>query len=125
VRAHTIIVGNCGTLTAGILLLPGAVPDDGLLDIIALNPTGMGGWLNVGWRLAFNRLLHRSRGGRLLLRVAPGVAAIRYGQARMIVARFNRPQAIELDGDSFGDVLRVRIAVRPGAVVVRVPGSTP
>lgn len=121
VRAHTMIVGNCGTLTAGILLLPDAAPDDGLLDIVALNPAGFGGWASVGSRLALNGMLHRSRGGRLLLRSAPGVSTIRYGQARTIVARFNRPQAIELDGDSFGDVVRARITVRPGAIVVRVP----
>lgn len=121
VRAHTIIVGNCGTLTAGILLLPGAVPDDGLLDVVALNPAGAGGWANVGSRLALNRMLHSSRGGRMVLRYAPGVSAIRYGQARVMLARFNRPQAIELDGDSFGEVMRVRITVRPSAVVIRVP----
>jgi len=121
VRAHTMIVGNCGTLTAGILLLPDATPDDGLLDIVALNPAGFLGWASVGYRLVLNGLLHRSRGARLLLRAAPGVSAIRYGQARVILARFNRPQAIELDGDSFGDVLRARITVRPRAVTVRVP----
>jgi diacylglycerol kinase family enzyme len=120
-RAHTIIVGNCGTLTAGILLIPGAEPDDGLLDIVALNPAGFGGWLGVGVRLALNRLLHRSRGGRLVLPFAPDVSAIRYGQARTMLARFNRPQAIELDGDSFGDVVRVRIRVQPAALLVRVP----
>ncbi|GAB3805757.1 hypothetical protein GCM10028798_28050 [Humibacter antri] len=121
VRAHTIIVGNCGTLTAGILLIPDAVPDDGLLDIVALNPVGFGGWARVGARLALNRLLHRSRGGRVLLQAAPGVSALRYGRARTIQARFNKPQAIELDGDSFGDVRRVRITVRPGAIAVRIP----
>lgn len=121
VRAHTVIVGNCGTLTAGILLIPTAVPDDGLLDIVALNPVGAGGWARLGSRLASNRLLHRTRGGRMLLHVMPGVDALRYGQARTILARLNHPQAIELDGDSFGDVIRIRITVRPGAVVVRVP----
>ena len=40
VNVHTIIIGNCGKLPGGILLLPDAKPDDGVLDFVALRPRG-------------------------------------------------------------------------------------
>ena len=40
VRAHTMIVGNTGLLTANVLLLPEAVIDDGQFEIVMLRPEG-------------------------------------------------------------------------------------
>jgi diacylglycerol kinase family enzyme len=126
IRAHTVIVGNCGTLTANILLLPDAVVDDGLLDVVVLRPKGVGGWARIGTRLALGGLLHRSRGGRLILQSAPALNALQYVQARELVVRFEAAEAIELDGDSFGDVVAVRITIRRLGLSIRVPeGSAP
>lgn len=47
VRAHTIIVGNCGALPANILLLPDAAVDDGEFDIVLLRPEGFFGWVQI------------------------------------------------------------------------------
>lgn len=123
IHAHTVIVGNCGTLTANILLLPAAKVDDGLLDVVVLNPKGFGGWAWIGARLVFGRILHRTKGGLLALQLAPAFRALRYAQARVLKAGFDTPQGVQLDGDDFGAVLGVSITVQPGALAVRLPGA--
>lgn len=121
VRAHTVIVGNCGTLTAGILLLPDAEVDDGLLDVVLLRPKGFWQWVRVGWRLMIGGILNRSRAGRVVLQSAPRLRAMEYVQGQSLAARFEMPQHIELDGDSFGEVTAATIRIRPRALTVRVP----
>ena len=124
VRAHTIIVGNCGTLTAGILLLPDAVIDDGLLNVVVLRPRGIAGWARVGSRLAAGGVLLRSRGGRLLLRLAPSLRALQYAQARRFQATFDGPQEVELDGDSVGRIIGVSLSVDRESLTFLIPQST-
>ena len=121
VHAHTVIVGNCGTLTAGILLLPDAKVDDGFLDVVLLRPRGFWQWLRVGSRLTVGGVLHRTNAGRVVLRSAPRLRAMGYLQSRRLAARFDSPQHIELDGDSFGAVTAARISLHPGSLTVRVP----
>ncbi|MBE1878854.1 NAD(+)/NADH kinase [Myceligenerans sp. TRM 65318] len=125
VRAHTVIVGNCGTLTAGILLLPDAEVDDGLLDVVLLRPKGFWQWVRVGWRLMIGGFLDRSYAGRVVLRSVPRLRAMEYVQGRSLTARFESPQSVELDGDGFGQVTAARIRISPRSLVVRVPGPRP
>lgn len=117
-RAHTVIVGNCGTLTGNMLLIPAARVDDGLLDVVMLRPKGRFGWAGIGTRLTLQGVAHRSRFGRSMLRLAPELRALAYAQGRRFEARFETPHGIEIDGDSFGLVVRARITVRPGALQV-------
>ena len=121
IRAHTVIVGNCGTLTANILLLPDAKIDDGLLDVVVLSPKGFGGWVLIGIRLAFHRFLHRTKGGKLALELAPSLRALQYAQAKTLHADFDKPKKVQLDGDNFGLVTSVTISVQPGGLTIRVP----
>ncbi|MBB4141069.1 diacylglycerol/lipid kinase family protein [Microbacterium invictum] len=118
VRAHTVIVGNCGTLTGNMLLIPAAKVDDGLLDVVMLRPKGRFGWARIGTRLTIQGVAHRSRLGRRWLQSAPELQALAYAQGRQFDVRFETPHGIELDGDSFGVVARARITVRPAAVRV-------
>jgi diacylglycerol kinase family enzyme len=120
IDAHTVIVGNTGTLTAGIVLLPDAVPDDGLLDVVVLRPKGAGGWAHIASRLAIGGVLSRSAGGRKVLRSAPQFRALRYAQSRRLAVRFVEPQQLELDGDGVGLVSAATITVLPSALLVRV-----
>jgi diacylglycerol kinase family enzyme len=119
-RAHTVIVGNSGSLTAGLLLIPDATVDDGLLDAVVLRPRGGGGWTNIGYRLTFNRLLHRTGFGRFVGRITPQARAIRYAQAKQMRVRFEEEQEIQLDGDPNGSVVSVTLTVEPGALGMRV-----
>lgn len=123
-RAHTVIVGNCGTLTGNMLLIPAAIIDDGLLDVVMMRPTGRFGWARIGTRLTLQGLARRSRLSRRLLQQTSDLHALAYVQGHRFEARFDAPHLVELDGDSFGHVTRVRVSVRPGALHVRVPAQT-
>lgn len=119
-RAHTVIIGNCGTLTGNMLLIPAAEVDDGLLDVVMLRPRGRFGWARIGTRVTIQGLAHRSRLGRSMLRLAPELEALAYAQGRHFEVRFETPHGIQLDGDSFGQVMRAQITVRPEALRVCV-----
>ncbi|MDR7191052.1 diacylglycerol kinase family enzyme [Microbacterium sp. BE35] len=119
-RAHTVIVGNCGTLTGNMLLIPAAVIDDGLLDVVIMRPAGLFGWAQIGTRLTLQSAARRSRVTRRWLSRSPDLHALGYVQGEQFEARFDTPHAVELDGDPFGHVIRARIGVGPGALHVRV-----
>ncbi|MFF9563905.1 diacylglycerol/lipid kinase family protein [Leifsonia sp. NPDC014704] len=120
-NAHTVIVGNCGTITANVLLLPDAVVDDGLLDVVVFQPRGPAGWAGIGSRLATNSLFARSRPGRWLMRKAPDLKALDYVQAGRFDARFDAPQELELDGDPVGVVIAITLTVQHRGLALRVP----
>src|SRR5690606_9812058 len=50
-RARTVVVGNVGFLQAGMPLLPDAVIDDGLLDIVILHPKSFLSWVPLAMRV--------------------------------------------------------------------------
>lgn len=125
IHAHTIIIGNCGTLAAGILLLPDAKPDDGFLDIVMMRPKGFWQWTRVGLRLAIGGILHRWKGGQAILQAAPALRALQYFQARTLTARFDQPQRIQLDGDDFGMILTATITVEHASLTIHVPTRRP
>ena len=120
-RAHTVIVGNSGMLTGGLLLLPGAVIDDGRLDAVIFRPGRGSGWTNIGYRLAFNRMLHRTRFGRLVASLTPTPRAIRWAQAYEMRVRFTEAQEIQLDGDAHGLISAASLSVQHHGLIVRVP----
>ncbi|NUL45390.1 transcriptional regulator [Cellulosimicrobium funkei] len=124
-RAHTIIVGNCGTLTGSMLLLPAAQPDDGLLDVVMLRPKGRFDWARIGTRLAVQGVAHRSRFGRSMLQLAPEMQALAYAQGWDFTVRFEVPHGVELDGDSFGSILAARITTRPAALQICCGDAVP
>jgi diacylglycerol kinase family enzyme len=117
--AHTIIVGNCGTLTGNLLLLPEAVIDDGLLDVVILSPIHAWGWIQVGVRLLLNRVLHRTRAGRAVVRYGRQVPGLEYSQGHTFTARFDQPEPLELDGDDVGQVIAFRSWIDHNAVTLK------
>lgn len=120
-RAHTVIVGNCGVLTANLLLIPDARVDDGLLDVVMFRPRNWNGWTQIGLRLTTQGLVHRLRVGRFLARLVPDQKALRYSQGRMFEAEFDKPRTIQIDGDVIGGIVRVRTTVRHGALLMVLP----
>lgn len=120
-KAHTVIVGNCGTLTAGLLLLPDAVIDDGILNAVAFRPKGGAGWTKIGYGLALNRFFHRTRFGRVLDLFLPTSRTLRYTSGRRLTVRFDVPEQIQLDGDPFGKVSGAVLEVRHRGLAIRTP----
>ncbi|NQX33389.1 diacylglycerol kinase family protein [Herbiconiux sp. VKM Ac-2851] len=124
VRAHTIMVGNCGSLPANILLLPDAAVDDGLFDIVLLRPEGFFGWLQIMGKIFWeNGVLRRTAAGRRLMGSAREVRALNYLRGKELVLRLRRPEEIELDGDGFGTAIAMKTWIDPGALKVRVPAD--
>lgn len=120
-RAHTVIVGNCGTLTGNMLLLPDAEVDDGLLDVVMFRPKGGFGWARVGTRLTMQGWFRQSRLNKRLRTLMPNLHALAYAQGKQFDVRFDTPHGVELDGDSIATIVRARITVEPGALSLRVP----
>jgi diacylglycerol kinase family enzyme len=121
---HTLIIGNCGSLPGNILLLPDAVVDDGLLDLLLMRPGSALGWLRVWGKVAWvNVVLRRTKAGRTHVG-AKNDGDLRYETGTEFVARLSRPEEIELDGDPFGKTTAFKTWIEPGALTVRLPKDT-
>ncbi|CAN5167492.1 diacylglycerol kinase family protein [soil metagenome] len=125
--AHTILVGNCGTLAGNVLLLPDAEIDDGVFDIVALRAESFFGWAEVWVKIFWeNGVLRRSSVGRKLVSdYGRPVRTLRYLKASAITARLERAEDFELDGDEFGKAIAFKAHVEPLSIAVRVPISVP
>jgi len=109
-RARMVVVGNCGELTGGMVLIPDARLDDGELDAVVLAPHGV-----AGWAAALHDLLVSRRGDRRDLR--------RFA-ASAIDAVTDRPVMSELDGEPVGPRRRMATRALPGALTVIVQAAT-
>jgi diacylglycerol kinase (ATP) len=125
-KVYSILFANCGTLPAGILLIPDASVTDGTLDVAVIQPTGMLGWLGV-WRKIWwdNSVLRRFRAGRRVLERRGRDASVHYFRGLAAEAAATRPLPIELDGDEFGEAGRITCRVDPGALLLALPEGHP
>ena len=101
-QARTVVVGNCGELTGGMVLLPDAEVDDALLDVATISPESLREWVGVASRVLAKRgdgpSLQRDRGRDLTVVVDP-------------------PQLCEVDGDMLTEASRLRFVVQPSCLV--------
>jgi diacylglycerol kinase (ATP) len=124
VRVNTVLIGNCGTLTGNILLLPEAAIDDGVFDIVALRPEGLFGWFQIFWKVLWeNGVMRRTEVGRRILSNTKEVRTLRYLKGKEIVLRTEEPQQFQLDGDSMGEVVAVRARMHHQGLTVRIPAT--
>lgn len=120
-RAHTLIVGNCGTLQGGITLLPDADPADGELDLLVLHADGIAGWMDTMRTMVWDNGLKR-----LLANTADSDGATAESSDSTTHRRVTRleidldePRVFEVDGDDLGEATRIAITVQPSAIRVR------
>ncbi|MDJ0324716.1 diacylglycerol kinase family protein [Cryobacterium sp. PH31-AA6] len=120
VRAHTIIIGNCGSLQANVLLLPDAAVDDGFFDIAVLRPDGPFGWVQIAAKVFWeNGVLRRTKLGSKV--PTKDVHALNYVKAAEITMRLSGAEEIELDGDGLGDATAIKARLKPAGLNVMVP----
>ncbi len=105
-RARTVVIGNCGKLTGGLVLLPEAEVDDGWLDAVILSPAGIVGWVAVA--------------GRVISQKRKGHERVDHHRLKSASLRSERPQEVQIDGDTIGQARGLSATVDPLALVVRV-----
>jgi diacylglycerol kinase (ATP) len=121
---NTVIVGNCGLLPGGIQLLPEAVIDDGVFDIVAFRPGGFIGWVQIYVKLVWeNGVLRRSTVGRRIISMSREVRALRYLRGSQFTLRLERPEEFELDGDPFGEAIALKAHVDHLGLRVMIPAE--
>ena len=122
--AHNFAPGDLvvTVLPGGVLLIPDARLDDGVLDIMALRPEGPFGWLKVWNKIAWeNGVLRKSAAGRKIIDLSKDVRSVTYRTGKDLQLVVAEPEEFQLDGDEFGEVTAVHSWVEPGALRVRVP----
>lgn len=127
-RAQSIMVGNCGLMPGGVLLLPDAEIDDGLLDACVLRPRGVLGWLQISLRMVWHTVVTHSeqQTGRKVFGQARDIRALRYEQGKTVVFRLTSgPEEFEIDGEAVGEVVAAHLSVNPSALLVRAPAREP
>ena len=105
-RARTVVIGNCGKLTGGLVLMPEAQVDDGWLDAIILSPAGVVGWVAVA--------------GRVISQKRKGHERVDHHRLKSVTIRCDRPEEVQIDGDTIGQARALSATVDPLALVVRV-----
>jgi len=123
-RVSTILIANCGTLPGNMELIPDGAVDDGLLDVAILQPESVFGWLTIWRKVTWeNRVLRKSALGRRIIRFTDRAIRTRlsYLRGADVRLRMEQPEPFELDGDAFGDVVALDLAVDEGGLRVRVP----
>lgn len=107
-RQRGVMIGNCGRIQGNVEVFPGAKVDDGILNVLAVAPSGVRGWFRV-----VGALLSRFR------RHSP--PDLQHFTGTDIRLAAGHPHDVQLDGDHLGTGQLLAIRVDPGALTVRVP----
>ena len=106
-RASCILLGNVGSLFAGVTVFPDAAPDDGALELGIVTAESVTAWT------------------RTIARAAVGDAQdspfVRVTKARSVKVKLDRKVLYELDGGDRTKVKTIKAKVVPGAINVCVP----
>lgn len=121
-KVQSVLFANCGSLPAGLELIPEASIRDGEMDLVIFQPKGALGWIFVWRRVAWdNSFLRKFRRGREILALRTKDNAVLYTKGAEIEVGATTAQPVQLDGDEFGAAVSVNARVEPGALVIAVP----
>lgn len=105
-KVRAVIGGNCGRVQGGIELIPGAVIDDGYLDVLTVSPKNVAQWAGV-----LTSIIGRSRKG-------PHTNVTR---CKKVTVRSDHQLDVQVDGDVLGVTKFLELTVVPSALTVRTP----
>ena len=103
-------VANVGMLVAGITLIPEAEPDDGLLDVLVIDPTAPLDWA-------------RTTTGILRGKGAEAHPSRTHLRGREVIVSTGHARGRQIDGDPVSSGYGFRVTLREKALAVRVPAS--
>lgn len=124
-RVAAVFVANLADLPGNLSLVPDAAIDDGLLDLIVLQPKRFIDWLFIWRRFSWeNAVLRRSEFGNQLADTMQGrnrnqVLYRRGREARIWID--GDPQPFQIDGDAVTEIRELSVRVNQHGVRVRVP----
>ena len=102
-----MLVGNVGTLTGGMELLPQAEPDDGLLDVAVLTPTRLRNWAGLAISIMAGR--------------QPKPWQLQTHRGTRVVVDWPAAVPVELDGDLQDPAIRLVFTLARSALAICVP----
>ena len=103
-RVRSVLMANCGSLQAGMVLVPSARFDDGKLDAVLFSPRHV-----VDWAKIITKTITRFK---------TEIPVMKVRQAERTLVSMAEPMPFQIDGDAVGEVVRVRTTVRPASLVV-------
>jgi diacylglycerol kinase (ATP) len=107
-QVRSLLVVTCGVLVGGLRLLEESQPDDGVMETVVASPRS-----HFGLLVQLGRLVSR-RDAR-----GPDVEVLR--SRRNVVVECPRGTEAQVDGDVVGEVTRIEVSLRPGALVALAP----
>jgi diacylglycerol kinase (ATP) len=120
-KLHSLLIGNCGFLPGNINLMPDAQLDDGLLDIATVGPRRVWNWIDFWNRVTWvNFLRGRVVGASELADFTANVKTLGNLSGKSIEVNPLHEVDVQLDGDSFGQVIAARFDVLPQALSIRL-----
>ena len=125
-KARTLLVANCGMLQGGMVLLPAAVIDDGLLDVMALRAKGVLGWAQAGAVLAQHTVSHRvssirGKGPAAEEKEEHRTRPVDFRQGERVHTRvLEKPASFQIDGEDCGMVTEFSARIKQRGLTVRV-----
>jgi diacylglycerol kinase (ATP) len=111
VRRHAMIcvIGNVGTLRGNLVLIPGASPDDGLLDLYIASPRRFRHWAKLALRLITRRPKKDDQVDQLT--------------GKRVRIKIHGKDNYQLDGDVVGESTTLFAEIQPGALTIYVPAQ--
>lgn len=109
VKAHTFLLGNCGTLQGGLTLLPDADPCDGQLDLLVSSSTGGKQWFGTAKTMLWDNGVKRLFGSTEPARDSASTIHRTFTSIGMVLSE---PRHLQIDGEDVGRIVRLEARVQ-------------
>jgi diacylglycerol kinase (ATP) len=108
VKRHAMLcaVGNVGDLAGNLTLIPGAKPDDGLLDLYIASPRRLRHWFKLALRLIARRPKKDDQ--------------VDQHTGKRVEITLHGEDTYQLDGDVAGECSTLTAEIQPGALIISV-----